>query len=86
MVVGLLQQDAIDRLTNNGFKVEVIQEDQNPDTCDQDIGRVCRQTPADGARISKGSTVTIYVAQQPQESPTPIDTTTESPSPSPSPS
>jgi eukaryotic-like serine/threonine-protein kinase len=82
-VVGDRQQDAERALTLAGFKFEVIYEDQSPD-CDQEIGRVCRQDPSGDERLRRGSTVTIYVARQPEESPTPTPSESTSPSTSPS--
>ncbi len=85
-VIGDRQQDATRALENAGFKVQPIEVDQSPE-CDQEVGRVCRQNPSGGEERRRGSTVTIFVARQPEESPepTPSETPTASESPSSSP-
>jgi serine/threonine protein kinase len=78
-VVGLQQDRAEDRITDAGFKVEVI---ENPNTTEP-AGTVLSQSPQGGTPADEGTVVTIVVSSfvEPTEPPTPTDTPTETESP-----
>jgi eukaryotic-like serine/threonine-protein kinase len=62
-VTGQTFDEASSELRNRGFQVS--RKDQPTD--DEDPGTVLSQIPDSGARIDKGSTVTLTVARQPQD-------------------
>jgi serine/threonine-protein kinase len=57
-VVGMLQEDAVQRLEDAGFAVEV--EEEASSTVPE--GRVIRQSPLPAQRVDAGSTVKIFVS------------------------
>ncbi|HEX2295789.1 MAG TPA: PASTA domain-containing protein, partial [Actinomycetota bacterium] len=60
-VVGLSEEDAVDRLENRGFEVDVEERpSQKPE------GEVFRQDPDRGEQADEGSTVTIFVSTGPE--------------------
>jgi serine/threonine-protein kinase len=62
-VTGQSFEEASSALQNRGF--EVARNDQVTD--DEEPGTVLKQNPGAGARVDKGSTVTLAVAKEPQE-------------------
>ena len=65
--VGKTQEEAVELLEEAelDYKVEEVEEDSEP------VGQVLRQTPEDGAKVDKGTVVTLYVnvAQETVEMP-----------------
>ncbi|HYP23044.1 MAG TPA: Stk1 family PASTA domain-containing Ser/Thr kinase [Actinomycetota bacterium] len=60
-VVGLTEEDAVDRLERRGFEVDV---EERPS--DKPEGDVFRQDPDRGEQAEEGSTVTIFVSTGPE--------------------
>ena len=71
-VVGRSEKDATDLLEARGFKVSVVREDAQTDSCPQEAGIVCRQEPRSGETRDQGSTITIVVAKEPSGPPSPF--------------
>jgi serine/threonine-protein kinase len=79
-VVGLTEQQATKLLTDAGFKVSSLPDDQSTEP----KGTVTRQSPEKGQPLNQGSTVTILVSTFEPETapPSPTDTaSTETPAP-----
>ena len=61
-VEGMSEDDAVERLEDAGFKVEVITEkEEDKDEAKENKGLVWLQDPSGGDRANPGSTVTIWV-------------------------
>lgn len=61
-VLGLTEEEAVDRLNAAGFDVKVVrQRESNPNRARQNRGKVWKQDPAGGTKAVEGSTVTIWV-------------------------
>jgi serine/threonine-protein kinase len=69
-VVGKSRDSARDQLINLGFKVKTPSEK----TDEQDPGDVLSQSLPPGSKVSRGSTITIVIAKEPDETPTPTTT------------
>lgn len=79
-VLGFTENEACNRLASETFECQVFFEPQS-ETCTTEVGRVCRTDPKKGERLAQGSTVSIFIAEEPAEE-TPTPTPTPSPSPS----
>jgi serine/threonine-protein kinase len=66
-VTGFSQHDAHQTLTSQGFVVSAVQQQ----SADATPGTVLRETPVAGTKVEPGSTVTIVVAQAPQQAKVP---------------
>jgi serine/threonine-protein kinase len=66
-VTGFSQHDAHQTLTSQGFVVSSVQQQSSGTT----PGTVLRETPVAGTKVEPGSTVTIVVAQAPQQAKVP---------------
>jgi beta-lactam-binding protein with PASTA domain len=65
-LVGLDRDEATSALSDAGLRVNIEEEDS-----DQPEGQVLRQDPANGTRVVVGTSVTIVVAREPQQSEVP---------------
>ncbi len=81
-VVGLQEEEAIDKIENRGFVANVEEDTETP----AEPGTVLRQSPQSGERLPQGSVVTITVSNYEEPEPSPTPTPTETPEPSPTPS
>lgn len=80
-VVGQSQESARNKLSSQGFQVNV----RYQTTTAEDEGTVFDQSPDGGTKVNEGETVTIVVAQAPQQPTTPPPSTPEPTAPTTSP-
>ena len=76
-VLGETQGDAVQRLSKDGFEIEIVEQ---PVGTQDDDGHVIEQDPASG-RVRRGSTITLTVAKFDQSLAPGQTTTTTPPAP-----
>jgi beta-lactam-binding protein with PASTA domain len=61
-VLGLTRDEAVARLRDSDFDVDIIEEaESGKGRARKNSGRVWKQSPASGSQAEEGSTVTIWV-------------------------